>query len=396
MANKQQYDLVLANGRVLCPASNIDAITDIGITDGKIAGLGERLAGRETIDCSGRIVTPGLIDSHAHFYTSAHGCIATDEAGVRSGATTVVDGGSSGYMTFPDFRAQDIDTAVTDAYAYLHHHPIGQAVMPEIWEKNRYRQRLDRFIETVESNRDRIIGMKDRAIGTFIRGAGIAGVEEARNICSQLGIPYVVHIGIDNTDDMPDRELDAFTRDLLNLMAPGDIISHISTGKRGRVIREDGAFDKELRAAHERGVIFDCCCGMSNFSARTFRIGQERGFLPDVVTTDLTTGALVGPARNLGVILSKFLALGVSLQQVLRWVTDNAAASIGMAESKGSLAIRRQADITVIELEQGEFRFLDCFGGEIFTGSELIVPKLTLLAGKPYEVVHAGGPTLPE
>ena len=396
MTAQDNFDTVLSGGRVVCPEGGIDAIMDVGISNGRIAALGKGLRGVATVDCAGKIVTPGLIDSHAHIYTSAHGAIETDQAGVYSGVTTVVDGGSAGYMTWDDFRRQDIVGKVTDAYAYINHHPVGQAIMPEVWAKNRFRMRRERLVETIGENRDRVIGVKDRAVGSFIRGAGIRGVEEAREICAECGIPYVVHIGIDNSDDMPDRELDAFTRDLLGLLAPGDIISHICTGKRGGVVRPDGAFDKELLKARERGVLFDCCCGMTNFSARVFRMGQERGLLPDVVTTDLTTGALNGPARNLGVILSKFLALGADLRQVIGWVTDRAASSIGMADSKGSLAVGRQADITVSEIQEGEFRFLDCFGGEIFTGSQLFIPRIVYVAGKKYDVVNSGGPTLPE
>lgn len=396
MASNAQYDMVLAGGRVICPAGGIDKVTDVAVSGGKIAALGEGLSGGERVDCSGKVVTPGLIDSHAHIYTSAHGAIATDEAGVYSGATTVVDGGSSGYMTWDDFRKQDLTGKATDAYAYLNHHPIGQAIMPEVWDKNRFRQRRERFVETVRENRDRIIGMKDRAVGPFIRGAGIRGAEEAKEICAELGIPYVVHIGIDNNDDMPDADLDAFTRDLLKLLGPGDIISHICTGKRGGVIRADGRYDDALRDARGRGVIFDCCCGMTNFSAEVFRMGRDRGLLPDVVTTDFTTGALVGPARNFGVVLSKFLALGAELGQVIGWVTDRAAASIGMADRKGSLAVGRRADITVSEILTGEFRFLDCIGGEVFAGQTLFAPKTAYVAGKAYAVTHSGGPTLPE
>ncbi len=396
MAGNEQYDLVLFGGRGICPACGLDGGLDVAVTNGKIAAVGENLPGKERVACTGAIVTPGLIDSHAHVYTSAQASIAPDEAGVYSGVTTVVDGGSAGYMTWGDFRKRDLHDAVTAVYAYLNHHPLGQAIMPEVWEKSRFRQRRERFMETVGENRDLIIGMKDRAVGSFIRGAGIRGIEEARELCSNLGIPYVVHIGIDNNDDMPDRELETFTREMVKLLAPGDIVSHICTGKRGGVIRDDGMFDRELRDARERGVLFDCCCGMTNLSAKTFRLCKERGFLPDVVTTDMTTGALTGPARNLGVILSKFLALGATLQQVISWVTDKAAASIVMADSRGALAVGRQADITVSELQSGEYRFLDCFGGEVFSGNALFVPKMTFVAGKRYAVTHSGGPTLPD
>lgn len=396
--NGGRYDTVLANGRVICPAGDVDAVMDVAVRDEKIAALGPCLAAGavETLDCSGKIVTPGLIDSHVHIYTSAHNSMSTDDAGVGSGATTVVDGGSSGYMTFDDFRRRDIDGKATDAYVYLHHNPIGQAVMPEIWAPSRIRTDRQRIVEIIKAHRGRIIGLKDRAVGTFIAHQGIRGVEEAREICAECGVPYVIHLGIDAVDELPDRELDTFTRELLGLMRPGDILSHICTPKRGRLFREDGAFDREIRAAYERGVVFDCCCGASNFSGNAFRLGRERGFLPHTLTTDITMMAVKGPAKNLGVIMSKILALGVDLPTVIKWTTSEPARVIGMADRKGRLEVGRQADITVSEIRKGEWRFLDHFSGKQFDGGELFVPRFAFVAGKKHVVRFSGGPTLPE
>ncbi len=392
------YDTLLAGGRVVCPAGKIDAVMDVAIRNGKIAAVGPNLAGtaRERVDCSGLIVTPGLIDAHAHIYTSSHAAMPTDEAGVFAGAATVVDGGSSGYMTFPDFLRRDLKGACTDAYAYLNHNPIGQAVMPEIWAPSRIRVHRSRIVETIREYRDRIIGLKDRAVGSFIGFQGVKGAEEGRGICDECGIPYVVHIGVDATDELPDRELDAFTRELIKMMQPGDMISHVCTGKRGRIFRADGAFDRELRDARERGVVFDCCCGASNFSIEAFNLGRERGFLPDIISTDITRMSAKGPAKNLGVVISKFLALDVPLAAAIQWVTTNAARAIGMADCKGALVVGRRADITVSELREGKFQFLDHFGGIVFPGTQLFVPRLVFAAGTQHRVRNAGAPTLPE
>ncbi|MDR1533859.1 MAG: amidohydrolase family protein [Planctomycetota bacterium] len=392
------YDLVLAGGRVICPSGRIDARLDVAISQGKIARLGDKLSwlGRETIDCSDKIVTPGLIDSHAHFHSSSHSSLDTDEAGIWSGAVAVMDGGSSGYLTFDEFRRRDLEGKITDAGCLIHHNPLGQATLPEVWNPGRIRFFRERLVETIHSNRDRVFGLKDRAVGTFVGCRGIGGVEEAREICAECGIPYVIHLGVDPADEFPDRELDAFTRDLLGLLAPGDIIAHACTGKRGGLFREDGALDRPLREAVERGVLLDCCSGATNFSVRAFRLGRERGFLPHLLSTDITSMSARGPARNLGVVMSKFLALGIDLPTIVAWTTSAPAKALGMAGRKGSLAIGQGADITVSELRKGNFRFLDRLGGEIFSGNELLVPRLAFLSGKKYEVRNSGPPTLPE
>lgn len=396
-ANAEQYDCILAGGRVVCPASGIDSVMDVAVKDGVIAKVAAGITADcgERLDCAGKIVTPGLIDAHVHVYTSAHASLPPDRAGVASGAATVVDGGSAGYTTFSDFRKRDLEGNATDIYAYLHHNPMGQVIMPEVWSPARIHFSRERVVETIKANRDRIIGLKDRLVGSFIANLGIKGVERAKEICAECGIPYIVHIGIDATDEAADFELDAFTRDLLRTLSRGDIIAHVCTAKRGRIFRADGAFDQEIRAAYERGVIFDCCCGATNFAIESYRLAKERGFLPHTISTDITAMSVKGPARNLGVVMSKFLALGAPLSEVIKGVTSEAARSIGMADRKGSLAPGRKADITVSELLRGEFPFLDRFNGMVFTGTELFAPRLTFVGGKKYAADNSGGATMP-
>ena len=397
-SSKDSYDLLLANGRVMCPAGGVDAVMDVAVKDGEIAAVAPGLdAGAAVrVDCSGKIVTPGLIDSHVHVYTSAHGAMATDDAGIFSGVTTVVDGGSAGYMTFDDLRIRDIENKHTDVYVYMNHNPLGQAIMPEIWAPSRFRMSYERLVESIEANRRYVIGLKDRAVGTFVGCQGIKGVERAKEICAKFNIPYIIHLGVDAVDEMPDYELEVFTRELLGLMGKGDILAHVFTQKRGGIFRSDGKFDREIRAAYERGVYFDGCVGATNFSSETFAIARERGFLPHTISTDITTMSAKGPAKNFGVVMSKFLALGMELKTVIEWVTSSAASIIGMADRKGSLAVGRQADITVSEVQTGDFQFLDRFGGKLFAGNQLFVPKLAFIKGKQFEVTHGGGPTLPE
>ena len=392
------YDLVLKGGRILDPANQLDAVTDIGVNDGHIAAIGTIAAerGRESVDCSGKLVTPGFIDGHVHFYASGHGGLeSADEPGSKAGAATVIDGGSSGYLTFPDFKARHLVPPVTDAYCYLHHNPAGQITLPELWGP-KLKVDYARIRETIRENRRYIVALKDRAVGAFVQGMGIEGVEKARQVCSDCGIPYAMHIGLELNDTVPDRELNAFTRDVLRMLAPGDILTHACTGKRGHIFREDGLFDREIRDAYERGVVFDCSNGVLNFSAESFRTGRERGFLPHILATDNSPWGTRETVRNLGVVMSKFLALGVPLDRLVAMVTWNAAQAVGLHTSKGRLDVGRQADITVTELERGDYRFLDHLHGEVLFGDTLMVPRLTIIRGVIYPTVNVGGPTMPE
>ncbi len=393
------FDLILAGGRVIDPANGRDAKLDVGVKDGKIAAVAAGLAGADTVvDCAGKIVTPGFLDVHTHFYASGHGGLASgDECGVKAGVTTVVDGGSAGYLTFPDFKARHLTGTVTDAYAYLHHNPLGQATLPETWDPKKIHVEYDRIRDTVAANRDVIVGLKDRAVGVFIHGAGIRGVERARQVCSDCGIRYGVHFGVDADDVIPDYELEVFTRELLRLMAPGDIVMHSCSGRRGRLFRRDGLYDREIRDAYERGVIFEASFGVTNFAADSFRIARERGFLPHTAATDISPWGVRETVKNFGVTLSKLLALGLGLPETVALVTSGAAQALGMADRKGSLSVGRQADISVSEVERGNYRFMDGrVGNETFSGEELLIPRLAIIAGRIHPTVNVGGPTIPE
>lgn len=400
VSDNEKYDLVLTGGRVIDPAQNTDAILDVAVASGAIAAVAPNLGpkGLKTIDCAGKIVTPGLIDEHAHLYTYSHGALPPDYIGVESGVATVVDGGSSGYMNYQHFRQFELEGTITDSYVYLCQNPVGQAIMPEIWSPWRMHIDYPHLVEVIKSDPKRIIGLKARAIGPYIAGVGIAGIEKAREVCERCGIHLAIHLGIDRTDDMADRELDAFTRELIRLMAPGDILTHVCTGKRGGIFRADGMFDREIRDAYERGVVFDCCFGATNFSAQAFRDGREHGFLPQIFGTDLSPMSTTGkkPNLNIGIGVSKLLALGMELPAVVDMITRSAAKAIRMDDRKGSLAPGRAADITVSEVAAGDYKFLDGLGGEVFRGRELFMPRQVFIAGKSYDVVHSGGPSYTE
>jgi dihydroorotase len=396
------YDLILKNGRVIDPASGLDEIMDVGLTDGRIAALGKDLTGPcfDIIDCSGKIVVPGFVDAHTHCYPATNMSLHPDTGGVYGGVTTVVDGGSSGYMTFPDFYNRYINTAITDVYALLHVHPVGQYahgagrhVHPEVWDPTLFKMQNYRVQETVDQYRDRIVGLKNRGIETFIEFKGVAGLEEQLKLAEKCGLPYSIHIGEAHGEHLSDELIDSFTLAVLERLRPGDIIAHAFTDKRGRLFREDGKHDDLIRRAVDRGVLLDACVGKTNFSLGAFRLALERGFKPDIISSDYTYISIQGVNRHFGLNLSRFVALGLSWPEVLAMATINPARALSLDDRKAKLEVGRTADISVLDVLKGDYTFMDRGHGASFKGEEILSAYVTVRAGRLYHVIHNGDQT---
>ncbi|MDQ2084447.1 amidohydrolase family protein [Xanthobacteraceae bacterium Astr-EGSB] len=375
----------------------MDGILDVAIADGKIAAVAADLKGPcyDIIDCTGKLVIPGFVDAHQHCYPATWISLNPDTGGIYNGVPTVVDAGSSGYMTFPDFHDRYITRSVTDVYAMLHLHPIGFAHDPESWDpKEAQKIQTYRVVETVEKYRDRIICLKLRAMEDFIVHKGLQGLDEFLRLCDQCGLPLTLHIGDFFSDRLSDAEVDGFTRGALERLRPGDVIAHAFTGKRGKLFREDGAFDDLIRTAVERGVLLDACVGQTNFSVASLRRAIARGFKPALISSDYGCVSIDGVNNNWGMSLSRFLTVGLSLEDILAMTTINAAKAMRLDDRKGSLRIGREADISVLELHSGQYEFMDRRGGERFSGGELLVPALVVRKGMAYHVIHKGCPPI--
>ncbi|MDR0440033.1 MAG: amidohydrolase family protein [Candidatus Accumulibacter sp.] len=390
-----QYDLLLKNGRVVDADLGLDGILDVAVANGRIAAVAENLAGscHDVIDCTGKLVIPGFVDAHQHCYPSTWIGLNPDTGGIYNGVPTVVDAGSAGYVTFPDFHRRYITRSATDAYALLHLHPLGFAHDPECWDPQR-NQKVQpcRIVETVEEYRERIIGFKNRALESFLLHKGLAGLDEDLRLCERCELPLTLHIGDFFSDRLSDAEVDGFTQGALERLRPGDILAHAFTDKRGKLFREDGAFDDLIRKAVERGVLLDACVGQTNFSRASLKRALERGFKPYLISSDYGRVSIEGVNRNFGMNLSRFLTVGLSLNEILAMSTINAAKAMRLDERKGSLRVGREADISVLELCRGEYDFMDHGGGEKFRGNELLVPALALRKGIAYHVIHKGCP----
>jgi len=382
------YDIVIKGGRVIDPAQNLDGTMDVAINGDKIAAVNRDISpqeGKRRIDAKGKIVTPGLVEMHAHVFDSVMKiALEPDVAGVKQGVTTVVDGGSSGEATFSAFPKYILPAAKTSVFCFLHLCSLGLIPEPELrgWEE----VNLDGMAATIEANRSIIKGVKLRLVGNLVASAGIEVVKTAKKIARQCKLPIMIHIG-----DTEKKVPASLTPECLNVMEAGDILSHVYTSNQGNVLRPDGTIMPELKAAIKRGVIMDTANGRSNFSFVSARKCLAEGILPDTISTDLTHRGLRDRTFNLPVNMSKFMALGLGLKQVVAMTTINPARAIHEESRIGSLKPGMAADVSILELKSGAWTLTDT-PGETMKTDKLLMPVTTVKAGK---VIKAAPVALP-
>jgi len=383
------YDLLIKGGELIDPAQGIHEKRDIAVSGDKVAAVAADIAPNEAskvIDAKGKIVTPGLIDLHVHCAPIITGLgVPPDEVGIGTGVTTIVDCGSTGYANFEGFKRFIIPQAKTDIFALLHVVPTGHAVIPEGW--GWYDANVEAALRTVESNRNLIKGIKMRAIGSVIEQQGPRAIEIAKKISTAAKLPLMVHFGVWMDEKQPDEMIDAFMRELLANMEKGDIITHIYSSNRGGAIKSDGTVYPELWDAIKRGAVLDVANAIFNFNFEVAKKGLEMGILPTTLSTDFAAPNLDSPVvLSLTVTMSKFLALGLSLDQVIEMTTINSARVLGEEERKGSLKVGMPADISVLKLEEGDFSFYDRIEKtRILKGRYQIIPELTIKAGVEFK-----------
>lgn len=377
------HDLLIKGGRVIDPAQDMDGKRDIGITAGKIAELDHHIPedrSKKIIDASGKIVTPGLIDIHTHI---AHNVVdlglSPDDAGVCSGMTTVCDAGSTGIGNFAAFKDSVIPNAATDIFAFLHVMPRGLEVIPENWDLAAVDK--EAMVRTIAENREILKGVKIRATGAMVQHMGLDGIKAAKSVSNEAGVPLMVHLGANPEEPVSQQEMNEFTPQMLELLDPGDILTHIYTWKKGGVINPDGSEIPEFRAAIERGVILDVANARFHYSAEIAKIALDRGILPHTLSTDITRTSFLKLVFSLPITMSKFLAIGYELNDLIRMTTINPARILTGGKDRGSLELGMPADITIFQLKEGDYRFDDGVEGKTFRGNRLVVPELTLKSG---------------
>jgi dihydroorotase len=407
------FDVMLRGGRVIDPATGRDGVFDVGIADGKIAAIEAALPvdnARVVHDVAGKIVLPGMIDTHGHIYQHVTGKFGlnADMVGVESGVTTVVDQGGPSCMTLPGFRAFIAEPAKTRVLCFISAYLVGGLeghYYPELYGPEQVN--VAHTVRVARENPDLVRGIKAHAeIGGASRW-GLDVIRLGKQIAREAGLPLYIHLG----QLWPEKEgthidPDELVRELVPLMDAGDVLAHPFTRHPGGFISTaTGQVHPIVWAALERGVTVDVGHG-SHFSfdmaaqviaagIRPFTLGADmHGYNVKVAAADAerTGNPFFGVAPfNLTNAMSKLLHLGMDLTDVVATVTSNPAKMLGMAESIGTLAPGREADVSVVESLEGAFELSDNSGVAV-TAARMIVPVCCLRAG---EYFAAGSALVP-
>jgi dihydroorotase len=369
-----KYDLVLKNGHVIDPAQNINGRRDIGIKDGKIAAIAEKIPeadAKEAIDVKDKFVTPGLIDIHAHVYAGVTTWgVKPDPPCLGTGVTTVVDAGSSGWAGLPGFRWYISQPAKTRVLCFVHISGIGLTYGPVGEMTDLAYAHPKKTAELVMENRDITVGVKVRQGGFQVGDNGTKPLSLAVEAAEIAKVPVMVHIGA----GVP-------LPSVLSLLRPGDIVTHCFQGRGDTILDENNKVIPEVWQARERGIIMDVGHGAGSLHFEVAQKALEQGFFPDVISSDLHTGNLYGPVYDLITTVSKFLNLGVSLEELVEKSTIAPAKAIRREDQLGTLRVGSESDIAVFELQEGKFEFYDTHGN-LMVGKKKLAPHLSIRGGK--------------
>jgi dihydroorotase len=370
------YDFLLKGGHVIDAKNGINAVRDVAIKDGKVAAVAANIPASQsikTVDASGLYITPGLVDIHVHVYpgekkgTYAGGdwSVMPDGFTLRSCVTTIADAGTPGWRTFEDFKSRVVDVSKTRVTAFLNIVGAGMGTGPI--EQNVADMEVKPTADMALKHKGVIVGIKS----AHYNGPDWAPYERAAEVGRIASIPVMVDFGSARVRTIAEL----FTK----YFKPGDIYTHAySGGGRGEIL--DGKVNPAIFAAQKKGIFFDIGHGGSSFAYRTAVQAFKEGFYPDSISTDLHHNSMNAAMKDMLNVMSKFLALGMSLQDVVQRSTWNPAKEIQLSQL-GHLSVGAPADVAVLRLEKGKFGFADPRGGRMDAAQKLTC-ELTVRDGK--------------
>lgn len=375
----ERFDLLLAGGRVLDPSQGLDRRLDIGIRWGKIMQVASSLPrekARHVLDVGGKLVTPGLIDLHAHVYPlgSALG-IPADELAPYTAATTYVSAGDAGANNFGALRHYIMASAHSRIFAFVHISRIGLAGFPVGEALNIDYTDVETTAKCVAENSDVVLGVKVRVSRNVVGENGLEPLHRAIHATELAGngARVMCHIG-----DAPGR-----LSDLLDLLRPGDILTHSFSGAGNNVVQNGKVLPAALEAK-QRGVIIDVGHGGGSFDYSVAESAIEQGFTPDTISSDIHVLSGNTPGMPyLPWVMSKFLNLGFSLEQVIAMTTAAPAHIINRVDRLGSLQVGAPADISILELVEEAVEFVDT-KNNLRSGNRWLRPVHVIRAGVPF------------
>ncbi len=380
--NAQSYSTIIKGGHVIDPKNNIDGIMDIAINDGKIALVAKNIdpgEGKQVIDARDLYVTPGLIDMHVHvFYGTKYGqalmngqsSVGPDEFSFRAGVTTFVDAGSSGWRGFEDFKRQTIDVSQTRVLAFLN--IVGEGMRGGPFEQNIKDMEAHKTAGFAKSHPEYIVGIKL----AHYDGHDWAPTDSTVAAGQLSNLPVMIDFGLSD----PPLSLEEL---LMKHLRPGDIFTHAYAywpKTREAPVDGNGKVKPYIFEAQKSGRIFDVGHGGGSFFWSQAIPAIKQGFIAEVISSDLHTGSMNSGMKDMSNLMSKFLNMGLSVQDVVLRSTWNPAKVINRPEL-GNLSVGNEADVAIFSLAEGNFGFLD-ITGEKLNGSRKLVAELTIRAGK--------------
>lgn len=372
------YEMVIAGGTVIDPANRLNRKMDVAIHEGKIVRVAEKIAVAKeckVVDATGLYVTPGLIDIHAHVYANTgiekelagETSFVPDGVAPRSGVTTIVDAGTSGWQNFEDFRKRIIDRSKTRVLAFVN--IANRGMSGSKYEQDKNGMDSAALAEVAKRHKDIVVGVKTAHYGA----PDWTAVERAVEAGRLANIPVMVDFGTHHREARPIEKL------LLEKLRPGDIYTHLYSGLRYEQL-PSGKLNPVLFEARKRGVLFDLGHGNGSFFWTVAKAGFAENFLPDIISTDLHLRSWMEGMKDMNNVMSKFLIHGVSLEEVIRKSTVEAAKAI-RRPALGTLSVGAEADVAVLKLERGKFGYLDNRKQRV-NGDQRLTTELTIRAGK--------------
>lgn len=382
-AMSQTYNIVIKGGHLVDPKNNIDGIMDIAISDGKVAMIAKNIdpkEGKQVVDASGLYVTPGLIDIHAHLfqgtnpdqqYMNGPSAVTPDGFTLRVGVTTIVDAGCAGWRTFPVFKSQTIDRSQTRVLAFLN--IVGEGMRGGSFEQNLKDMDAQVTGEFAKNNADYIVGIKL----AHYDGPDWTPTDRAEEAGKLAGLPVMIDFGGSNPP-LPIEEL------FMKHLRSGDIFTHcfaqLPNARECIVDPQTNKVKPFVWEAQKRGLVFDVGYGGISFAYSQGIPAIKSGFYPQTISTDLHIGSMNGAMKDMLMTMSKFMAMGMDLQSVIKASTWSPAQVINR-KNLGNLSVGSEADITILRIREGKFGLFDYTGYKLETNKKLEC-EMTIKGGK--------------
>jgi dihydroorotase len=376
----QDLDLLIRDGHVIDPRNGLTDVRDVGIAGDTIAVVAPYVSksrAETVIDATGMYVTPGLIDMHVHVFhgtrpdkyiADSYASVKPDGYTLRAGVTTAVDVGSAGWRNFRTFVKQTVERSETRILAFINIVGVGMEGEPEEQDLGDMNPKLTAM--TAGQYEDVIVGVKL----AHYRGHEWEPTERAVKAGERAGIPVMVDFG----HAEPPLSIEEL---FMERLRPGDIFTHTYANVSGReAVVEEGELRPFILDAQQRGIVFDVGHGGGSFLFSQGVPGTRQGFWPNSISTDLHTGSMNAGMKNMTNVMSKFLNLGMDLQEVIAKSTWRPAQYIQRPDL-GHLSEGAVADVAVLNLKEGNFGFVDVYGTR-YDGSQKLEAELTVRAGE--------------